>query len=81
MKQIQDHVIIDWSDCPLVEVNPEKVSGVPILKGTRMQADSVVENYEDGSSVDEIADNFDIPQSTIRELLAYAALQDPSIRL
>jgi uncharacterized protein (DUF433 family) len=47
----------DWSDCPLVEVNPRKVSGVPILKGTRMQADSVVENYEGGSPVEEISKN------------------------
>ena len=65
---------------PELEVNPEKLSGLPIVKGTRMQADSVVENYEDGSPVDEIVDNFDIPESTIRELLAYAARQDPTIR-
>jgi uncharacterized protein (DUF433 family) len=63
---------IDWSDCPLVEVNPRKVSGVPILIGTRMQADSVVENYESGSPVEEIADNFEIPEDIIREVLAYA---------
>jgi len=63
---------IDWSDCPLVEVNPRKVSGVPILIGTRMQADSVVENYEGGSPVEEIADNFEIPEDIVREILAYA---------
>ncbi len=34
---------VDWSDCSIVEVNPRKVSGVPILKGTRVQADSIVE--------------------------------------
>jgi len=69
---------IDWSDCPLVEVNPRKVSGVPILKGTRMQADSIVENYEDGSPVEEIADNFEIPEDTIRAVLAYAQAQRPT---
>ena len=31
MEQFQELAAIDWSDCPLVEVNPEKVSGVPIL--------------------------------------------------
>lgn len=45
---------IDWSDCHIVETNPRKVSGVPILKGTRVQADSIVENYEGGSPVEEI---------------------------
>jgi uncharacterized protein (DUF433 family) len=81
MEQLQESVIIDWSDCPLVEVDPERLGGVPVVKDTRMQADSVVENYEDGSPVEEIADNFDIPESTVRELIAYAARQDPGIRL
>ena len=63
---------IDWSDCPLVEADPLKLSGVPILRGTRMQADSVVENYEGGSPVEEISYNFSIPEETIRAVLAYA---------
>ena len=78
MEQLQESVIIDWSDCPLVEVNPEKVSGVPILKRTRVQADSIVENFEDGSTVEEIADDFDIPEDVIREVLAYAAQRKPA---
>jgi uncharacterized protein (DUF433 family) len=63
---------IDWSDCPLVERDPFKLGGVPILKGTRMQADSIVENYEDGSPVDEISYNFSIPEETILAVLAFA---------
>ncbi len=66
-------VKVDWSDCPMVEVNPRKVSGAPIPKGTRVQADSIVENHEDGEPVEDIAENFGIPQETIRSLLAYAA--------
>ncbi len=57
---------MDWSNCPLVERDPFKLGGVPILKGTRMQADSIVENYEDGSPVEEISYNFSIPAETIR---------------
>jgi uncharacterized protein (DUF433 family) len=81
MEQLQESVAIDWSGCSLVEVNPEKVSGVPILKRTRVQADAIVENFEDGSSVEEIADDFGILETTIREVLAYAARQKPSLRL
>jgi uncharacterized protein (DUF433 family) len=81
MEKLQESVAIDWSDCPLVEVNPEKVSGVPILKRTRVQADSIVENFEDGSTVEEIADDFDIPGNVVRELLAYAKQQDPTIKV
>jgi uncharacterized protein (DUF433 family) len=64
---------MDWSDCPIVEINPRKVSGAPILKGTRVQADAIVENFEDGSPIEEIAENFAIPESTIREILTFAA--------
>jgi uncharacterized protein (DUF433 family) len=71
---------LDWSNCPLVEVVPGKVSGVPILKGTRMPADSIVENYESGSPVAEISENFDIPDATIRELLAFATRQQSNHR-
>jgi uncharacterized protein (DUF433 family) len=64
---------MDWTDCPLVEVVPGKVSGVPLLKGTRLPADTILENYEGGSSVEEISENFDTPEDTIREILSYAA--------
>jgi uncharacterized protein (DUF433 family) len=64
---------MDWSDCSIVEVNPRKVGGVPILKGTRVQADAIVENFEGGSPVEEIAENFAIPQATVREILSFAA--------
>jgi uncharacterized protein (DUF433 family) len=68
-----ENIGIDWSDCPIVEINPRKVSGAPILKGTRVQADAIVENYEGGSPVEEIAENFAISQKSIRELLEFAA--------
>jgi uncharacterized protein (DUF433 family) len=73
MENRAEDMLVDWSNCLIVEVNPRKVSGVPILKGTRVQADSIVENYEGGSPVEEIADNFDIPEATIRAVLEYAA--------
>ena len=63
---------MDWSGCDIVEINPLKVSGVPILKGTRVQADAIVENYEGGSEVEEISENFAIPVGVIRELLEFA---------
>lgn len=70
-----DATLVDWSQCSLVEVNPRKVSGAPILKGTRVQADAILENFDDGSPIDEIAENFAIPESSIHELLAFAAGQ------
>ncbi len=42
---------MDWSHCELIEVVSNKVSGVPIFKGTRLPASTVVDNvdaYMDG---------------------------------
>jgi uncharacterized protein (DUF433 family) len=73
MAHLYESPVMDWKDCPLVEIIPGKVSGAPLLKGTRLPADTVLENYEGGSPVEEIAENFDISEKTIREVLAYAA--------
>ena len=73
MAQLEQSSVMDWRDCPLVEVVPGKVSGVPLLKGTRLPADTVLSNYEAGSPIEEISDNFDMPEQTIRDLLTYAA--------
>jgi uncharacterized protein (DUF433 family) len=56
-----------------VETVPGKVSGVPVLKGSRVPADAVIENYESGESVDEIAFNFDLNPEDVRKVLAYAS--------
>jgi uncharacterized protein (DUF433 family) len=37
---------VDWSDCPLVEVVPGKVSGAPLLKNTRLPVDAITGNYD-----------------------------------
>lgn len=65
----------DWNGCSLVEVVPGKVSGVPLLKGTRVQADTIVENYRSGSPVSEISDNFAVSEPVIQQLLAFADAQ------
>ncbi len=48
---------MDWSGCNLVEVVPDKVSGAPVFKGTRLPASTVVENVDaymdEGLSLDQ----------------------------
>jgi uncharacterized protein (DUF433 family) len=63
---------LDWSKCPLVEIDPWRVSGRPVLKGTRMPVEDIIANYEYGVSIDEISIQFQIPASIVRELLTYA---------
>jgi len=62
---------IDWSDCPLIEIDPSRVSGRPVLKGTRMPVEDVIANYEYGVSISEISSQFQIPATIIKELLSY----------
>jgi uncharacterized protein (DUF433 family) len=62
---------LDWSKCPLVEIDPLRVSGRPILKGTRMPVEDIIANYEYGVSINEISVQFQIPAQIITELLTY----------
>ena len=66
---------MDWSGCEFVETIPGKLSGVPLLRGTRVPADQVVENYESGESVEDIAYNFDLKPEDIRGVLAYSSAE------
>jgi len=49
------HDKIDWSECTLVEIKPGVQSGAPVLRGTRMPANAIVDNFDYGMSVSEIA--------------------------
>ncbi len=37
---------VDWSECPLVEVFPGKVSGAPLLRNTRLPVEAITGNYD-----------------------------------
>ena len=63
---------IDWTGCELVERVPGKVSGRPIVRGTRILADTIVQDAELGSSLEEIHDNYpDLPVSAIQQLISF----------
>jgi uncharacterized protein (DUF433 family) len=64
---------MDWTNCELVEQVPGKVSGKPVIKGTRILANTIVEDHELGASVDEIHESFpSLPIDTIRKVLEFA---------
>jgi uncharacterized protein (DUF433 family) len=64
---------MDWAGCEVVEIVPGKMSGVPVIRGSRVPADQVLENHEAGESVEDIAYNFDLKPDDIRAVLAFAA--------
>ena len=64
---------IDWTGCELVEQIPGKVSGRPVVRGTRILADTIVQDAELGSSLEEIHENYpDLPLTAIEHLISFA---------
>ena len=63
---------IDWSQTPLVETNPRVQGGVPVLRGTRLPVSAIIDNFDDGMSAAEIAEQFQVPQERVDAILAYA---------
>jgi uncharacterized protein (DUF433 family) len=63
---------IDWSECPLVEIKLEVQSGAPVLRGTRMPVSAIVDNFDYGLSVAEIAEQFEISPERVEAIVTYA---------
>lgn len=64
---------LDWSACPAVENVPGKVSGAWVFRGTRLPVATIFENLEDGLSVEEIMEQFDVTREQINAVLDFAA--------
>ena len=63
---------VDWSGCPIVQTDPEKLGGVPTVRAFRVSADTVVENHDSELSDEEIAYQFTLPIEDVRAIIAYA---------
>jgi len=63
---------IDWAACPLVEIKPQVQSGSPVLRGTRMPANAIIDNFEFGLTIAEISEQFEIEKDLVEQILIYA---------
>ena len=63
---------IDWSECPLVEVKAGVQSGAPVLRGTRMPVNVIIDNFDYGVSAVEVLAQFEIPAEQVEAILTYA---------
>jgi uncharacterized protein (DUF433 family) len=67
---------IDWTACELIEVVPGKVSGRPIVRGTRILPDAIVDSYDLGETIEELSEGFPaLSLSEIRRLIEFAHAQ------
>jgi uncharacterized protein (DUF433 family) len=55
-------------------VNKNRFSGKPCLAGTRVPVAQIIAEIADGRSVDELADDMNLPADKIRNLLEQIAL-------
>ena len=66
--------MIDWSSCPTVERDPERVSGAWVFRGTRVPVAALFENLEDDAHVSQFVEWFPgVTAAHVRSVLEHAA--------
>ena len=66
--------MLDWSTCPVVERDPERLSGAWVFRGTRVPVTSLFENLEDGVHIDQFVEWFPgVTMEQVRAVLDHAA--------
>lgn len=70
------HSDVDWTQCELIETVPGKVSGRPIVRGTRILPDAIVDSYDLGETIDELREGFpSLSVDQIQRLIEFAHTQ------
>jgi uncharacterized protein (DUF433 family) len=64
---------LDWTKCAAVESVPGKVSGAWAFRATRLPVVTIFENLEDGLSIEEIMEQFDVTREQVTAVLDFAA--------
>jgi uncharacterized protein (DUF433 family) len=76
MANMETDLKIDWTACELIERVPGKVSGRPVVRGTRIMPDAIANSYELGDSIDDIHEGFPtLSIAQIKRLIEFANAQ------
>ena len=76
MSNVETTTGVDWTECELIECVPGKVSGKPVVRGTRILPDAIVDSYELGESIEELHNGFpSLSVAQIQHLIDYARTQ------
>lgn len=59
----------DWMDCAAIETVPERLSGQPVIRGTRVRPEDLLANRDQG--VDWLAKSHGLEPDVIREVFAF----------
>lgn len=67
---------IYWMACELIEQIPGKVSGRPIVRGTRILPDAIVNAYDFGETLENIREDYPaLSIAQIKRLIEFAHAQ------
>lgn len=73
MAKLGTHEGIDWTACELIEQVPGKVSGRPIVRGTRIVPEGIVNSYDVGESIEDIHEDWpSLSIAQIKRLIEFA---------
>jgi len=63
--------LMDWNGCKWVESVPGRVHGTPVVIDSRMPADGVLENFDDGLTIEEL-EEYGITREQIIGILEFS---------
>jgi uncharacterized protein (DUF433 family) len=73
MAKLDTRTGIDWMACELIEQIPGKVTGRPIVRGTRIMPDSIVNSHDMGESIEDIHEDWpSLSLAQIERLIEFA---------
>ena len=76
MASIDTDSAIDWTQCELIECVPGKVSGRPVVRGTRIMPEAIVGSYDLGETIEELREGFPtLSDAQIKRLIEFARTQ------
>jgi len=76
MANVDTALDINWLACELIEQVPGKVSGRPVVRGTRILPEAIVGSYDLGESIDELCEGYPaLTVAQINRLIEFAHAQ------
>ncbi len=73
---VDTNMEIDWTACELIEQVAGKVSGKPVVRGTRILPDAIVGSFDLGETIEELHDGFPtLSVVQIKRLIEFAHSQ------
>lgn len=64
---------LDWSQCPAIESDPERVHGAWVFRDTRLPVSVIFECLADNASMDDLIDWYGVKPEQVREVLRFIA--------